>query len=458
LKDKRLWFFLLILPKILVLRRKNVDITATYILQEDVMNNQLSFIKGISIICLPIFLSFFNCSSEVDVQTVEMEPQLTDVLALGNVIEDPLTLTFKFGEENLPDEYLLAHPERVIASDISGNIYLFDEYRVKVYDQDGKPKAIFGDWGEGPGYFLNFGSEEFMFVSEKGFLIIGDYQTANVFYPDHTFLKRYRFQANMDPWQSFFSENGYKSETEHYVYVIDENRRIFRLIAIKNDDEFRENPKDLIIYQDGDKNTLIAEYDYVAGSGMDEFGQLFFSVLPGERLIYTHGRFDTRVEDDKGIYTLHIVDLNTGDKSEISLPFTPRMFNDSLFRIFESRTADPRLREDARYRSSLKALNEKQLRQAKEFKYYPPLIFLMNDGDYVFLWHYPTGEPRFTVDVINTKEKQHTGTMILTEETIDSMNPKAWVFVNGKAYFLIVPMDEFAYVQVCSIDPAVYGK
>jgi len=334
-----------------------------------------------------------------------------------------------------------------MASDISGNIYLFDEYRVKVYDKDGKPKAIFGGRGQGPGEFSMFGLDEFMFVSEKGFLTIGDRRTANVFYPDHTFLKRYRFQANMDPWQSFYSENGYKSEMERYIYVIDENRRIFRLIAFKNDDELRENPKDLLIYQNGDKNTLIAEYDYVkemtrnvSTMDSDEFGQLFFGVLPGERIIYTHGRFDTRVEGDKGIYTLHIVDLNTGDKSKISLPFTPREFCDSFFRIFETRSTLPEFRKNA----NLMANNEKGLRLAKEFKYYTPFIFLMTDGDYVFLWHYPTGEPRFTVDVINTKEKRHTGTMILTEEIMALIDPDAWVFVNGRAYFLIVPRDEFA--------------
>ncbi|KPK95771.1 hypothetical protein AMJ80_03675 [bacterium SM23_31] len=352
--------------------------------------------------------------------------------AQENVIENPFTPLFRFGVENLPDEYLLARPEEsLIASDTSGNIYLFDEYCVKVYDQDGKPKAIFGGLGEGPGYFSSSSlwPNAFIFVSERGFLTIGGSSYANVFYPDHTFLKRYYFRSNMAPWQSFFSETGYKRETEHCVYVIDENRRIFRLIASKTDEVLPEDPKDLLVYQNGDKNTLIAEYDHVTMSGMGEFGPLFFSVLPGERLIYTHVSFDTRLEGDKGIYTLNIVDLNTWDKSEISLPFTPRMFN------------------------------EKQLRPAEEFKYYTPFVFLMNDGDFVFLWNYIQDERKITVDVIDTKEKRHTCTMILTEETRATVADfEAWVFVNGIAYFLIVPMDEFAYVQVCKIDPAGYGK
>ena len=389
--------------------------------------------------------------------------QVSPAAAQENVIENPFTPLFRFGVENLPDEYLLARPEEsLIASDTSGNIYVFDEYRVKVYDRDGKPKAIFGGRGEGPGYFSSFGLDEFMFVSEKGFLTIGSSGSANVFYPDHTFLNRYHFRSNMAPWQSYLDENGFSIVDKNYLYVLDENRRLFKLVAFKNDDENRENPKVLLIYQEGDKNTLIAEYDYVdemhygvSSTGTDEFGKLFVGFLPGERLIYTHGRFDTRAELDRGTYTLHIVDLNIWEHSEINLPFTPSEFTDTYFQGVERRLNIPNVREIVGMTKNA----EKRLRLAKEFKYYTPLDFLMNDGDYVFLWDYIEDERKITVDVIDTKEKRHTSTMIITEEIRATVADfEAWVFVNGIAYFLIVPMDEFAYVQVCKIDPAVYGK
>ncbi|KPK89289.1 hypothetical protein AMJ80_09985, partial [bacterium SM23_31] len=47
--------------------------------------------------------------------------QVSPAAAQENVIENPLTPLFKFGDENLPDEYLLARPAALIASDFSGN-------------------------------------------------------------------------------------------------------------------------------------------------------------------------------------------------------------------------------------------------------------------------------------------------------------------------------------------------
>jgi len=46
------------------------------------MKTQLSLLKGLSIVCMSIFILFFNCSTDVEFQNVEREPPLTDVLTI----------------------------------------------------------------------------------------------------------------------------------------------------------------------------------------------------------------------------------------------------------------------------------------------------------------------------------------------------------------------------------------
>ena len=138
-------------------------------------------------ILVAVFIAlFFNCSGIPELQLSNSEP-LTDVL----------TLELSFGEEGLPDEYLLVYPSSISPGD-NGELYVNDERRIKVYDNNGEPKVILGGPGEGPGEFR---STFRTYVSSEGNLATpytGNLQVVNIFSKDHTFIKVIDFRKVPD--------------------------------------------------------------------------------------------------------------------------------------------------------------------------------------------------------------------------------------------------------------------
>ncbi|MFC1555280.1 6-bladed beta-propeller, partial [candidate division KSB1 bacterium] len=94
------------------------------------------------VVLLLIVVLLFSCGSD---KTVEYAVE-------SNVIEKAFTLELEFGVDNLPDEFLIVRPQGIALTN-SGDIIVLDESRLKVFDNNGNPKLIFGRQGQGPGEF-----------------------------------------------------------------------------------------------------------------------------------------------------------------------------------------------------------------------------------------------------------------------------------------------------------------
>ena len=60
-----------------------------------------------------------------------------------------MALITQFGDKNLPEDYILGSPSGM-AVDNFGNILVTDDYKLKIYTPEGKPKMILGGKGQGP--------------------------------------------------------------------------------------------------------------------------------------------------------------------------------------------------------------------------------------------------------------------------------------------------------------------
>ena len=220
------------------------------------MKIQLSFLKGILIICLSCFLSLFKCSSDVFAQTVEIQEPLTNVLKLE----------LSFGDEETikNNEFLLAYPQLIMVNN-QNDILVFDEDRIKVFDAGGKEKHIFGRTGQGPGEYgrpsiiggrnLSVG----FFLSPQGYLIamdsgggtgggnkiVGDrinisgslYNQYNLFAPDYSFVYKKRL-SNVLKLEEYFDSMNIEAPRTFYIrklFFINEIERVYEILLKDND-------------------------------------------------------------------------------------------------------------------------------------------------------------------------------------------------------------------------------
>ncbi|KPK95689.1 hypothetical protein AMJ80_04135 [bacterium SM23_31] len=178
------------------------------------MKAQRPLLSAIFFIYISIFLLFFNCTSDVEFQTAEIQPPLTDVL----------TLELSFGDEKTidKDEFLLVKPRYTVTGGM-GNMYILDEDRIKVYDEKGIPKAIIGRPGKGPGEFENPRNPV---VSEDGLLTVIDNKGANLFSAEFNYLTTHYIKYNTK-YDELLDKNGWKlMELDKAIFITEDERII----------------------------------------------------------------------------------------------------------------------------------------------------------------------------------------------------------------------------------------
>ena len=408
-------------------------------------------------------LLFFNCSSDVDIQTAGMQP-LTDVL----------TLELSFGDENTitKDEFLIAltvsstpNPTThggIIAVNDSNEIFVVDENRIKVYDNNGKPKTIIGHPGQGPGEFEDGRTPT---ITQKGFLSVMNGSYVNFFGPNLKFIESKNLEI-YPPIRNFRYDKGMQiSFNPRMVYKFNEKQNIFYFDTIKEEKESKETYKgDGLIYFDPDTLFEIASYY----SKKDERGlktippvregfviigakyenpnsETMFDILPGNRIIYSNSVYDCVMGEKESHYILNIFDLDTFEYSQIVRPFNPVKISESL--------------KSGLYTEKGKKSIENFIERNK-IEYFYPLHKIITDRNYAFLFIYHTyyyaelkeGVKReFLVEVIDVD----TGELVSRAY----LPFRAHVIKNGYAYYLNRgSKDEFPVIEKYKINPAVYGK
>ena len=413
------------------------------------MKALLSFLRGISIIYLSLFLPFFYCSSDVDVQTEEMQP-LTDVL----------TFELSFGDEKTieKDEFLLARPGGMAVND-KEDIFVMDEGRIKVFDKNGKEKIIIGHPGQGPG---EFGSSVLPRITETGYIfaaVDNSYRAYNIFDPDYNFVecKNLHYSGLRE---KLTEEHNWTFGTfavfrDAYAYSPEE--LLFTVSADERIEGKRTNSIYAIVFmKDKDVKTIYAAKFPVEKINIDtEKGRFYYGLLRERRVIYTFAPEHKTFENGKWFYSLFIYDLKTHEQTEIKKAYTPVAIPDSI--IYRPLDVPDGIPEDLLNQAKEKA--KERSKKLEKLKVYPAVKNLITDGNFIFVFTFEYDKEKGqVVDIFDSA----------TGKYIHSAYFPRWVSIltvsdyscikNGSIYRMKAPLDEFAIIEVYKIDPAVYRK
>ena len=392
-------------------------------------------------ISLLVLLLFFNCSSDVEVQIAEIVP-----------LTDALTFELSFGDEKTvtKDEFLLADPRMMIVSS-NGDILIGDEDRIKVFDDNGKEKKIFGSVGEGPG---EFSSSYAPYLGSEGHLIVVDASAFgwspseysivsrldnfyNLFSPDYTFIEKLRFRNSLRikeylKTKDLDIENFYQVSK---IIAINTAEKVYE-IAFKN----KLTGSDItnyavILYENADMvvpllQTRLIDFSPTGISLPKLLGELYWEVLPDRRVIYVDANEDIYKKRTGSFYTINLLSLDGRKVKQITHKFTPVEFPESIQKIKVP---------------EVKAIIDK--------KYYPSIELMKIDRYYAFMFTYnKNDDDEILTDVFDLKAGKYI-TSVYFPFIPDEIK-------NGHAYKIsdYYQTNEFPEIEKYKINPAVYGK
>lgn len=428
-----------------------------------------------------VLLLFFNCTSDVDVQTAEMQPPLTDVLT------DVLTLEFTIGESsNLQYDFILAEP-RIMMVNNNDDILVIDEDRIKVFDSAGKEKNIFGRPGEGPGEYSRTCG---YFLSPEGYLTVLDASGRsggsdgiegyrydirstlnnyyNLFAPDYSFLEK-KMLGNVLKLNEYLESKKIDIKSDYSirkVFALNETEKIYEIQLKDPDPDSDVKYFTIILYENANtcKPVLHTKMPGTGAGGAPEdmLGEIHWTLIPGRNLLYVNTLEDDHNEQTVSRYTIHVISLDTFEDTKIYRAFTPFLIpkkekerHIEVEKMFEKRRREifSRMGREA---PTVQCDTKKDIRIIKAQHYYPSITRIRVDRNYAFV---------FTVDRTETTRKkiENIITSVIdlnigecTAEVKLPFIPK--VIMNGYAYWIGRDEEGFYEVRKYKIDPAVYGK
>lgn len=401
-----------------------------------------------------LFILFFNCSKDVDVQTAEMESLLTDVFTLELTIGGP--------EDDHSEEFLLAEPE-IMEVTYTGDILVIDENRIKVFDSQGNEKIIVGRRGEGPGEFGKWfvpyiGPSGYLFAADVSGIGIGNWDFYgrssfsdfyNLFTPDYRLIEKNRIENNprIDAYlQEHNLERENMSRMTKFI-PLDRDKMLFEAVIEETGSDQEAQYYWRVLYDNGRTSTHILEKKVLlmyTSEGYPE-GELHWEALPGNRLFYQNADEDVFDVEKGSYYTIHVLSLDNGKDISATREFTPVEFPERMT------TAPPRKGNPFDQHKIDMA------RVYKEKKYYAAVKIVKVEGRYAFLFPNMLSESvqrdplRVPAEVFDLENCQYITTI--------EFPFYPYVIRNGYAYQLKrTTNDEFAEVNKYRIDPAMYGK
>ena len=369
-------------------------------------------------------------------------------------LENFLTLVLSFGDKDIPDEYLLARPQNIAVNN-AGDIYIFDESRIKIFDKTGKPKKIIGRPGQGPGEFDRYLTS--MYFDQNGYLWVIERNYYSLFSPEDKLINKYNIPNNNAirnlKYQYTLSLD--KSFGSSPIIFLNENE----IIIASDDVSFEKDNNeyyDYLFYINKNQVTQLAKYKKVdtfvlkqkdsnSKSSISILGSFFCAVLPNNNIVYTHTFNDVMFEKATATLTFHIISLPDNKKRDFKISYPLQEFPKSTYD-----NSDPSKQEPG---SSKFYIEQLKFNALKKRKYQPPFASLYNDGNYFFLENEDEKEIGY-VQVINME----TGKTVSHIKMPELSGYLYRCIKNGYSYRIAQEKDEYPRIEVYRIDPKVYGK
>ena len=399
------------------------------------------------LIIILLFPVLTSCTQQAGGNELVEVPLFSDVLTLDLTIED--------SDGN--GEILLVEPNG-IAVDGAGRIYVADEECLKLFDENGHFIQQIGREGQGPGEFV---AAFDVSVGPSGYVTAKDILWEfNIYGPDHSFITKSRYR-NEEKSRKYIQDRGYTFTMLNEVVSLDADHRLINLFALDmaNEELFPSFEQILYIRPD----TLIELCRYHAknsvrtgpgsNNGLSLQGELLWSLIDGDRLVYTESGIDYSIEKDSASYFLHIVSLRDLEGDTLAVPFQP-------LRV----PAACRSREYHYFEVLGRRIDYDPLviQMDGQVEHYPPLKALRADGALLFgfsfseldsIWHDIEEEGRMipsTVDLIDLDRDR------LVARAEFPFIPD--VIRDGYAYLLHAPEDDFPSIRRYRIDTRLYNR
>ena len=379
-----------------------------------------------------------------------------------------LRFELSFGDEGLPEEFLLAEPKGLAVKD-NGDILVADEHYLKIYDARGVPKERLGGEGQGPGEFQE--SQDIL-LSPTGFFAAGNsFSQFNLYSPDNAFLTKYNGSA--DPLlREYCLEEGLTFSYVTQLCPLDGDRRIYHVFGRNRDLPGRFPIFKYLVYSEGTSLAELVKHHsraYVlnqnGGSSSSAYlGEFHWGVLGENRIVFAQTHHENAGDGPGSLYILNIRDLADGSASRIEVGYEPMVLPQNLKEI-----------KTKHFREINLTIEPPPELQAvlNEARFLPAFKALRTDGDFVFLFKfnllnealeqnledaemngeeiadgiYSRFEP-YAVDIVSVSS----GRLVARAEFTCIPD----VIKKGRAYRLYKCSDAFPKVECFRIDPAVY--
>jgi hypothetical protein len=352
----------------------------------------------------------------------------------------------------LDKQYLLANPRGVLIA-INGDIYVPDEYSIKVFGLDGTGKAILGRRGQGPGEFDN--NVIFFTISPTGFITAttltwGEYSPVrpvyiNIFSPDYKLVDKKRHRLDNS---SVFTRNDYDSGKDTFfiraIYALNESE-LMSFVDITKEDagkciyfailENEKNKTVTAVFRDEWK----LKYPEINPPSQ---GRYIFNMLTENSIVYINPADVQYLSDKKGEFTINIYSIKYKTTEKFSIGFSPCILpKENIDRYAES----PSVKNKSAFKKALTELRyiypcSSPLIESDD-KYYYVEISDYSYSKYIVLYYID----KATRKLVKRIAFNVSGTMGLE-------------FKNGRLYILKNDKDGYPAIFIYKINPAVWEK
>lgn len=369
------------------------------------------------------------------------------------VIENALTLELSFGDDNLPDKYLLARPLGIAVNN-DGDIFVIDEAMVKVYDSSGKAKMTIGRSGQGPGEFQRILN---LYLSNSGFLSVLSRDLYSIFDTQYEYVDAIgRKLYDYDEFKSKHNLNLiYQSSTLRSppMVALDTNERILYFFGGPDPSKLFTMDEFLLYDKDGEI-TLLAEYKNVSfqqnrydrNSAFNHyhFGIIRYGFLPNNKIVYTHTHHDKEITGEENYYILNIKSLETFEKNIIKQKYTPVRIEEDYIERQEERILSRGDAKTTPIGNNLRKIKYWATNHRMIIDDFVGYVFTMQQND----------KEEYLVDVFDFEAEKYLRSVYFPSWTKDHN----YTIKGGYIYWVNASPNEFAKIEKYKIDPGVYRK
>ena len=385
----------------------------------------------------------------------------------NDIIEKALTFELSFGadERTTQAEFLLAEPLGIAVND-AGDIYVFDELSIKVYDSSGRDKLMLGGPGEGPGEFEYLGGSIPFIISNDGILTVTDSKGSKFFSQDNKYVDIFTINNN-EIYNNWIKENDFFGLSETKGLYLDKSKKIieasvrirqqstefpyYSLLLFEYDNQFYEIAK----YRMINRLQLILKTENNLALPISIIlpfrGELEWGLTNSGEIVFSHPGHDNVRTGESNSYTIHVFDPSDLNTRMIERLYEPVLLADSVLVNIDKSIMNISNRFSVVSKKIAEEAIDRLHDTLEDNIYYAPFQKLITDGNAIYVVTYDYKESNgFLTDIFDVISREY------LRSAYFSIIPLT--IKNGFAYRLSKSSDGFDIVEKYKIDPAVYRK